>query len=148
MKPLGDLLCLLALSTLGVALQSKPLPSKQVSYCGYTRRSPQDKAPDCKHKLSAPCLVDNNTCSRIPANLTLITVYDECSCKISESANCSESDVSSLDGFAVTDAVLFGTLRYYKCHRLNQESGGEQMLEVGMVSFSVGIVLVMVLSGL
>ncbi|KAK7186514.1 hypothetical protein PSPO01_07471 [Paraphaeosphaeria sporulosa] len=109
---------------------------------------PQDDALDCKHNLSSPCLVDNNTCGRIPANLTFITISDECSCGFYNIANCSDFTAQSFDGVAVTDAILYGTIRYYRCHRIDQESGSGQMLEVGLGSFLVGIVLAVVLSGL
>lgn len=63
------------------------------------------------------------------------------------SANCTGETAQSYDGINVTDAMLFGPIRYYKCHRLKQENGSMQIREVWLASLLIGTVLVAVVLG-
>ncbi|KAF2448061.1 hypothetical protein P171DRAFT_441922 [Karstenula rhodostoma CBS 690.94] len=146
MKPLANILCFFAVSTLGVALQSQPPSKKNSSFCGYTKEWPHYNAPDCKHDLGGSCLVDNNNCNRIPDNLTFITVFNECSCDLYNHSDCTGATAQSYDAVHVTDAILFGNMRYYKCHRPGDENGGARWPEVGMGSLLIGTVLAVILS--
>ena len=47
------------------------------------------------------------------------------------------------EGIEVSDAVLFGTMRWYRCHRLD-ENGGGRMREGGVGAVLVGVVLAVV----
>jgi hypothetical protein len=63
------------------------------------------------------------------------------------SATCTGDSAQSHEGVGVTDVLLYGPVRYYKCQRLDEANRGERMLEVGLIASIFGTVLAVVLLG-
>ena len=70
-----------------VALQNQRPHTRPPSFCGWTKPFPNTSIPNCKYNpLSANCLSDNQTCTRMLPfpDAMVLSVVSECSCDFYE----------------------------------------------------------------